>query len=29
VVHTLVTDTTAPADETTALENNGTTLRIV
>lgn len=29
VVDVLVTDTTAPADETTALENSGTTVRIV
>ncbi|MEW2513969.1 DeoR/GlpR family DNA-binding transcription regulator [Streptomyces sp. NPDC046870] len=29
VVDILVTDTTAPADETDALENNGTTLKIV
>jgi hypothetical protein len=28
-VHILVTDTTAPDDETTALENNGTTVEIV
>ncbi|MFI1419218.1 DeoR/GlpR family DNA-binding transcription regulator [Streptomyces sp. NPDC020731] len=29
LVHTLVTDTTAPTDELTALRNNGTTLRTV